>query len=169
MTADEKRALRTFVPRKRIELLGRQSNDPNDLVIPDHLRVTATPVSPEHPDNTFLLFDSNEQERDAPSRILIFSSADMRFKASLATELFADGTYRIVPSGFATLYTIHSIIGGVAYPIFFCLAQNEREETFMRILAVAKPFLKTFASNGVVHTDCQLSAINAFKRTFGAA
>ena len=167
MTQDEKRALRTFITRKRTELLGRQSNDANDLVIPDHLRVTATPVGPEHPDNSFLLFDSNEHEQDAPSRILIFVSSDMRFKASLATELFADGTYRIVPNGFATLYTIHSIVGGVPYPIFFCLMQNEREETFMRVLAVVRPYLKTFDVNGVVHTDCQKSAINAFKRTFG--
>ena len=115
MTAAERHALRTFITRKRRELLGRQSNDPNELVIPDHLRITATPVSPENPDNSFLLFDSIEHEKDAPSRILIFASADMRFKASMATELFADGTYRIVPSGFATLYTIHSIIEGVPY------------------------------------------------------
>ena len=166
MTAVEKRALRTFVTRKRTELLGRQSNDPNNLVIPDNLRVTATPISPEHPDNSFLLFDSNENHQDAPSRILIFASADMRFKASLATELFADGTYRIVPNGFATLYTIHSIIGGVPYPIFFCLMQNEREETFMRVLAVVKPFLRSFDANCIVHADCQRSAINAFKKTF---
>ena len=126
MTKSERHALRMFIRRKRREILGHQSTNPNELVIPDYLRVTATPVSPENPDNSFLLFDSNENERDAPSRILIFSSADMRFKASMATELFADGTYRIVPNGFATLYTIHSIVGGVPYPIFFCLMQNER-------------------------------------------
>ena len=92
MTGAERHALQTFISRKRAEILGRQSNDANGLVIPDHLRVTATPVCPEHPDNSFLLFDNNEHEHDAPSRILIFSSADMRFKASMATELFADGT-----------------------------------------------------------------------------
>ena len=92
MTAEEKRSLRVFIGRKRTELLGRQSTDANDLVIPDHLRVTATPISPEQPNNSFLLYDSNEHEPDAPSRFLIFASADMRFKASMATELFADRT-----------------------------------------------------------------------------
>ena len=29
-----------------------------------------------------------------------------------------------------------------------------------------KPFLTKFDANGVVHADCQKSAINAFKRTF---
>ena len=167
MTAAEKRSLRAFVTRKRRELLGIQSTDPNELVIPDHLRVTATPISPEHPDNSFLLYDSNEQEQDSTSRILIFASADMLFKASMATELFADGTYRIVPNGFATLYTIHALVNGVPYPVFFCLTQNEREETFVRVLNVVKPHLKMFDEGCIVHTDCQRSAINAFKRTFG--
>ena len=84
------------------------------------------PVSPEHPDNSFLLFDSLEHEPDAPSRILIFASVDMRFKASMATELFADGTYRIVPNGFATLYTIHSVVDGVPYPIFSASHRTSR-------------------------------------------
>ena len=167
LTAEEKQALRMFIVRKRSEILGEQHNGGGHLIIPPYLRVTATPLSPEHPDNSFLLFDSNENEPNGQSRILIFASADMRFKASIATELFADGTYRIVPSGFATLYTIHSIVGGVPYPIFFCLMENEREEAFMRVLAVVKRHLANFGENGVVHTDCQRSAINAFIRTFG--
>ena len=150
-----------------MELLGRQSQDANDLVIPDHLRVTTTPISPEHPDNSFLLYDSNEKEQKAQSRILIFASADMLFKAGLATELFADGTYRIVPNGFATLYTIHTLVNGVPYPVFFCLTQDEREETFTSVLNVVKPHLKKFDESCVVHTDCQRSAVNAFRRTFG--
>ena len=122
MTAEEKQALRMFVVRKRSEILGEQRPGSGHLIIPARLKVTATPISPEHPDNSFLLFDSDEHERDAPSRIIIFASADMRFNASMATELFADGTYRIVPNGFATLYTIHCLVKGVPSPVFFCLA-----------------------------------------------
>ena len=144
-----------------------KSSDPNELVVPEHLRVTATPISPEHPDNSFLIFDSNEDGEDESSRVMIFASADMRFKASIATELFADGTYRIVPRGFATLYTIHSVIDGVPYPVFFCLTQNEREDTIMRVLSVVKRYLMKFDTSCVVHTDCQRSAINAFRQTFG--
>ena len=91
----------------------------------------------------------------------------MRFKASIATELFADGTYRVVPRGFATLYTIHSVVDGVPYPVFFCLTKDEREDTFMRVLAVARRYLMKFDASCVVHTDCQRSAINAFRQTFG--
>ena len=63
MTGAERHALKTFISAKRMELLGRQSKDANDLVVPDHLRVTATPISPEHPENSFLLYDSNEKEQ----------------------------------------------------------------------------------------------------------
>ena len=155
MTREERKSLRVSLTRKRSEILGRQTTDTNNIIIPDHLRVTATPVSPEHPDNSFLIFDSNEDGDDEASRVLIFASADMRFKASIATELFADGTYRVVPRGFATLYTIHSVIDGVPYPVFFCLTKNEREETFMRVLSVAKLYLTRFDTSCVVHTDCQ--------------
>ena len=122
-----------FVIRKRSEILGEQRPGAGPLIIPQHLRVTATQVSPEHPDNSFLLFNSDEHEQDAPSRIMIFASVDMRFKASIAAELFADGTYQIVPNWFATLYTIYSLVKGVPYPVFFCLTQNEREETFISV------------------------------------
>ena len=149
------------------EMPSKHHNFMNPFIIKAHLKVTATPVSPEHPDNSFLIFDSNEDGVDDALRVLIFASADMRFKASIATELFADGTYRVVPRGFATLYTIHSVVDGVPYPVFFCLTKNEREDTFMRVLSVAKPFLTKFDTSCIVHTDCQRSAINAFRRTFG--
>ena len=65
----------------------KQSSNTDDLVIPDHLMVTATPVTTEHQNNSFLLFDSNENEENDLSWIPIFDSADMHFKASIATEL----------------------------------------------------------------------------------
>ena len=37
----------------------------------------------------------------------------------------------------------------------------------MRVLDVAKAHMRQFNENGVVHVDCQRSAMNAFRRTFG--
>ena len=98
------------------------------------MKGTATPVSHEHPDSSFSLFDSNKDRDDESSQITIFASADMMFKASIATELFADGTCRDVPRGLMTLYTINSVIDGVPYPMFFCLNKIEWDETSMRVL-----------------------------------
>ena len=38
----------------------------------------------------------------------------------------------------------------------------------MRVLSVVKRYMTKFDASCVVHTDCQRSAINAFRRTFGA-
>ena len=37
----------------------------------------------------------------------------------------------------------------------------------MSVLNMVKPHLKMFDENSVDHTDCQRSAINSFKQTFG--
>ena len=166
MTPTEKCSVKAFITRKRKEIIGTVDNDFINAPVPSHLRVTMTPVSVDHPDNTFLLYDSFEVNACVSPRIVVFSSADMRFKASLATEIFADGTYRIVPKGFATLYTIHTVIDAVPYPIFFCLMENEREQTFLRLFGAIKQHLPKLNFNGIAHVDCQRSSINALKATF---
>ena len=164
LTPEEKKSLKSFISRKQAAVLGStQTSD--DFVVPQHLKVVLH-QSPDVQDDTFLLYDSIDDTSETRSRILIFSSVDMRFKASLATELFADGTYKIAPDGFVTLYTIHTLIDEIPYPIFFFLLKDEREETFVRALTVIRPFLLRFEGVGVVHVDCQRSAINAFKKTF---
>ena len=117
LSTAEKLSLKMFVVRKRNELLGSKDVGSDNVVIPPSLRVTLTPPTADHPDNSFLLFD-NGDDPTATARVLVFASSDIRFKASLATELFADGTYRVVPRTFATLYTIHTIIDDVPYPIY---------------------------------------------------
>ena len=86
--------------------------------------------------------------------------------AAHATVLFADGTYRAVSVGFGTLYTIHAVVDGVSFPVFFCLISNEKEELFVKTLETIKPFLTSFNQESTVHTDCQIWAIHAFHRIF---
>ena len=152
LTAAEKSSLKMFVVRKRKELLDVQDVGSDVLVIPPTLRVTLTPQTVDHPDNSFLMFD-NVDDEEATARIIVFASSDMKFKASRATELFADGTYKVVPKKFATLYTIHTLVDDVPYPIYFCLLENERGETFMKLLNVIKPNLSAFGEGCVVHMD----------------
>ena len=96
LAAAEKSSLKMFVVRKRNELLDVQDVGSDVLVIPPTLRVTLTPQTVDHPDNSFLMFD-NVDDEEATARIIVFASSDMKFKASRATELFADGTYKVVP------------------------------------------------------------------------
>ena len=128
------------------------------------LKTVKRPQSIEEEDVSFLIHD-NINESSNP-RVVIFSSANMRRIASTANEFFADGTYHIVPNGFSTLYTIHAVVSGEVFPVFFCLMENEQEESFRRVLFFIRPFLLTLDENSIVHTDCQLSAINALRNVF---
>ena len=130
---EEKKSLKTFISRKQTGILGEQRTRGSDVSIPHHLKVVLH-ESPETQDNAFLLFDSNDDPTESRPRMLIFSSADMRFKASFASEIFADGTYKMAPAGFATLYTIHTIFDSVAYPIFFCLLRRARGNVYSDLL-----------------------------------
>ena len=64
----------------------------------------------------------------------------MRQRARLASEVFADGTYRSVSNVFATLYTLHAVFDNVTFPIFFILMTNERKRTFRRAFVVVKRY-----------------------------
>ena len=100
-----------------------------ELVVPEDLKL----ITSEHldfGDNTFLIYDSTSDEPSA-ERILIFASYSMRQRAALARELYAVGTYRAVSNILATLYTIHTTIDNVSYPIFI-LMPDERSQTFTR-------------------------------------
>ena len=114
----EKRSLAQFASQRQKQLFGIEDAPIEEVEIPDVLRRTIKQSSVEHPDDTFLIFD-NKDETPAGCRILIFASKEMRDMAAHATVLFADGTYRVVTAGFATLYTIHTVVDGVSFPVFF--------------------------------------------------
>ena len=162
---EEKRSVKTFVSAQRKIEFGSMIASGARVHIPDVLKTVKRSKSIEEEDVSFLLHDSIEESSN--QRIVIFSSVKMRRIASSSDEFFADGTYHIVPHGFATLYTIHAVVFGEVCPVFFCLMENEQEESFRRVLLFIKPFLLKLDQNTSVHTDCQLSAINALRSVFG--
>ena len=56
----------------------------------------------------------------------------MRQRASAAVEIFADGTYRTASNTIATLCTMHTIIDGISFPIFFVVMPSELERAFVK-------------------------------------
>ena len=135
-----------------------------DLLIPDELKEIIC-WQYDVGDRIFLIRDSKADGQSA-ERILIFASYSMRQHAAVSKELYADGTYRAVSNIFATLYTIHTTIDDVSYPIFFVLMPDELSQTFKRAFNVIKQYMHSFNKDSVVHVDCQLAAINAFKDVF---
>ena len=161
----EKKSLAQFVSQRQKQIFGMEHAPIDEVEIPNVLRRIIRQRSVEHPDDTFLIFDSKVESPSA-CRILIFSSKDMRDKAAHTTVLFADGTYRVVTAWFATLYTIHTIIDDVSFPLFFCLISNEKEETFIKTFEAIRQHIPMFNSDCTVHTDCQIGAISAIQRVF---
>ena len=164
LTRREEVSLAQFVSRKTAIGSRRFPEDIKDFVIPEELKHTiagGTDVG----DTLFLLHDSAlDEQRD--DRFLIFASFSMRQRARLASEVFADGTYRSVSNVFATLYTLHAVFDNVTFPIFFILMSNERKRTFRRAFVVVKRYMPQFNNDCVVHVDCQLAAIGAFSDVF---
>ena len=164
LTEREKKSLHQFISRHISVNCSSCPQSIQDFVVPDKLKVVIDTYGDIGDDN-FLVHDSKTNEPDS-ERILIFASYSMRQRAAIAKELYADGTYRTVSNVFATLYTIHTTIDGVSYPVFFILMPNEQTPTFKRAFAVIRPYMRSFTPGCIVHVDCQLAAINAFTDTF---
>ena len=164
MTDREKKSLHQFISRHLSKNCSRSPQSIQDFIVPDELKVVIDSYG-DVGDDHFLIHDSNTTEPDS-ERIFIFSSYSMRQRAALAKELFADGTYRTVSNIFASLYTIHTMIDGVSYPIFFILLPNEQTQTFKRAFTVIRQYMSSFTRGCIVHIDYQLAAMNAFVDTF---
>ena len=165
MTEREKKSLHQFVSRCVSMKCPTSSHTLRDFVVPDALKVIID-AHGDVGDYNFLIHDTQSIEPTS-DRILIFASHSMRQRAAVAKELYADGTYRTVSNVFATLYSIHTEIDGISYPIFFILMPNEQTQSFIRAFNAVKQYTRAFDERCVVHVDCQLAAINAFEEVFG--
>ena len=165
LTEREKKSLHQFVSRHLSINTSKSPKFIQDFVVPDKLKSVIDSYG-DVGDYDFLIHDSKDVDPQS-ERFLIFASYSMRQRAALAVELFADGTYRTASNIFATLYTLHTTIDGVSFPIFFILLPNEQTQTFKRAFGVIRQYMGSFKEGCVVHVDCQLAAINAFRETFG--
>ena len=165
LTEREKKSLHQFVSRHLSINTSKSPKSIQDFVVPDKLKSVIDSYG-DVGDDDFLIHDSKDVDPQS-ERFLIFASYSMRQRAALADELFADGTYRTASNIFATLYTLHTTIDGVSFPIFFILLPNEQTQTFKRAFGVIRQYMRSFKEGCVVHVDCQLAAINVFSETFG--
>ena len=164
LTQREEASLTQFVLRKNVTHTKQFPKSIDEFVIPEELKHTIS-GNDDVGDTLFLLCDSSLEEPHK-DRFIIFSSFSMRQRARPAREIFADGTYRSVSNIFATLYTLHTVINNISYPIFFVLTSNEQKLTFKRVFTYIKTYMTRFDTTCVVHVDCQLAAIHAFSEVF---
>ena len=86
--------------------------------------------------------------------------------------LFMDGTFRVVPTMFLQLYTIHASYKGMMMPLIYFLFPDKEKSTYIRMFRLIRDHA---SSRGFVfqppkfHLDFEASAIMAIKETFPEA
>ena len=117
----------------------------------------------------FLLFDDAGTSQDPKPRMLGF--ATHRNMEILLGErpVFMDGTFRVVPSQFSQLYTLHAKYMGQMFPLVYFLLADKEKETYTRVFDLIKTYA---ASKGLVfspprfHIDYEVAMILAIEESF---
>ncbi|KAK0404010.1 hypothetical protein QR680_017238 [Steinernema hermaphroditum] len=116
-------------------------------------------------DKQFLLFDSGAAAGN--QRFLIFGSDKCLDQLSTSKEIFADGTFAVVPALFKQLYTLHYRVGEsrTTMPALYCLLPNKKKETYISLLGAVQRLAPSFNSSSVM-VDYEFGAMSAFEEVF---
>lgn len=80
------------------------------------------------------MYDSYLNDRLDNERILVFSSGELLIHLAINKTWYADGTFKLAPSLFAQLYTIHALSGGRTIACIFALLPAKTEESMKNYL-----------------------------------
>lgn len=107
--------------------------------------------------NNFLRVDEDDLK-------IFAADVDIQF-LSECDHWFADGTFRVTPSGFAQLYTLHGFRNDRTFPCVYALLSGKSEEIYTDFLTR----LMTLRNNQnpvTIMTDFELAVIKALKLKF---
>jgi len=112
-----------------------------------------------------ILYDSG---LDDPHRILIIGSNDLLPYLERGETWFGDGTFKVVPSLFFQLYSLHAKVGNSYPPLIYCLLPNKTGETYRKMIAAIKRLLPASNPQKVL-LDFEMAAMSAFRDEFPEA
>jgi len=113
----------------------------------------------------FLLYDSGP----GSDRLLIFGERHLLQGLERAKQWLADGTFKVVPSLFYQLYTIHFESHGGHNPTgIYCLLVNKTRNTYDRMLSALKQLIPSAAPERVL-VDFESAAMGAFHDAYPEA
>lgn len=110
----------------------------------------------------FLLWDSGREDND---RIIVFGTNSNLTLLKEFTNWCADGTFKVSPTLFLQLYTIHALIDSKAIPLIFALLRNKKKETYVRMLKKLTELAPSINPHTIL-IDFELAAVNAFSEVF---
>src|ERR1051325_1749094 len=103
------------------------------------------------------------------NRIIIISCPELLDGLARSSSWLADGTFKVTPTLFFQLYSIHFDFGnGVCPAAVFCLLTNKTAETYERLLTELKKLIPLAAPQSIL-VDFEKAAINSFSTAFPSA
>ena len=113
----------------------------------------------------FVLHDSGPGDE----RLMIFGCRELLDGLARSPMWLADGTFKVVPSLFFQLYTLHfQFVAGINPAAIYALVKNKTRQTYDRILEVIIRLVPA-ASPKVILTDFETAAMGSFRHTFPEA
>ena len=131
------------------------STSAENIIIPDKFKLTLK-------GQQFLLYDSGIHDTN---RILVFGTCQMLSLLCDSSNWYADGIFKVVPSQFFQLYTIHCEKDGYIIPCLYTLLTNKRETTYDKLfkkLIEIQPGLNP----SYIMVDFEKAAINTLEENF---
>ncbi|KAM7290495.1 uncharacterized protein ISCGN_027120 [Ixodes scapularis] len=155
----------TSTLRRTIRKQRQQSCNPysvpatrEDVVIPGEYTVSLKQES-------FVAHDSGFGDRN---RILVFATQRNLDCLSRSKAWFMDGTFKVTPSIFFQVYTVHGMYKDAVIPLVYALLPNKTEETYQRLFTVLSSLL-TQPAVELVYCDFESAAIIATGNIFPQA
>ena len=161
-------ALRAKIQRKRRRIEIGHEPEPTSLEFPIPDRFKS--VTHAGHEVRFLLHDDFEQidefeEGSDNDRIIVFASDRMLGELRNASTWMLDGTFKVVPSLFFQLYTIHAIRGSHVFPCVYAFLPNKATATYKRLFQILKG-ARNDLNPQICITDLERAAVNALREEF---
>ena len=125
-TALQRAALQRVIERwrKKNDLPYTNITSLKDISIPESLQKSTR-------DTNFLLWDSGA---DDDARILMFGTTENLTLLQENDHWFIDVTFKVAPTLFTQLFTIHALINNSAYPLVYVLLPKKTEHGYERVM-----------------------------------
>ena len=101
--------------------------------------------------------------------VIITCETNLKCLCSVATDVFADGTFKMSPQFFNQFYTIHGFQNGQYVPLIYCLLTKNDETTYnmlwMCIRELCEKYEQTF-NPPTIHVDFEGAMLSSIKIQF---
>ncbi|CAN7950826.1 unnamed protein product [Ixodes pacificus] len=108
-------------------------------------------------DETFLAHYSGSGGKN---RLLVFGTPKNFERLSTTRAWLMDETFKVTPSLFYKVYTVHGLYHGAVIPLLYALLPNKEEETYRRFVSVLSGVMSSLEVE-VIYSDFEAAVITA--------